>query len=213
MADVFIGLSFRSVGSLRPADTVLSGTPSEQTEVVELDLVFLNLLESGEPCSDVARDECPLRVNYDSSPNSTPRLILSGEKFEHGVESHDVRFRAETRDHSDRNFCNYRMDISLVDVGHVHFDVRKGQRSKAVAKCVAVVSESSRVHHDPVESFIGGPIESTDRLTFHVCIENLNVIAVRLRVGAQHGIQLSGGRRSVHLGFAPPQIAQVGALQ
>jgi hypothetical protein len=35
------------------------------------------------------------------------------------------------------------------------------QRPEAVTKCVAIVRESSRIRHDPVETFVDGTMESS----------------------------------------------------
>jgi len=64
-------------------DTVLPGTPSEQIEVVELDLVFLHRDRSERTQSNQWSDLVDLNIGYDVGP-WTARFIVSnvfGEKY------------------------------------------------------------------------------------------------------------------------------------
>ena len=104
------------------------------------------------------------------------------------------------------------MNAAALDVGHVHLDVREGQRAQAVAQRVAGEQERRRVHHHAVDLLFHPAVEPLDRRRLAVGVEDVEPVLVRLRVRAQHRVELGRRRLAVELRLALAEVAHVGPL-
>lgn len=98
--------------------------------------------------------------------------------------------------------------------GHVDFNIGEGglHAKKTVAQRVTSILKICRVNQNDEEVLVNRSIDTVDRLTFEVGVENLNRDTARLSILFHHRVEIGSNRCSVAFGFTMAQKAYIGTL-
>lgn len=91
---------------------------------------------------------------------------------------------------------------TLVDVAHMHLNVREFYRTHAVAQRIASVHETRRVHEQAVYAFACGVVKPPDCLALDRAVENIQGHTTVLGVMQHYLVEFRGCGGAVNLRLA-----------
>ena len=68
------------------------------------------------------------------------------------------------------------------------------------------VREASRIHHQTIHAGLGRDVDPIDRLSFDVCVENIELVVMLVCVRVQVHIQLGRGGGAIDVRFPLSQV-------
>src|SRR5262249_19250119 len=95
----------------------------------------------------------------------------------------------------------------------VHLHVWQTRSLDAVPQGKARVGKARRIHDQAVEAFVNSLVDTINRFTLAVCVEDFQLVGVIVSMAPQHSVEFRWRCRAIYLRLTPSEKCEIGALQ